>query len=198
MESTNKWKKEAKKHRGASLLEIIVVIGISVVLFFVIADVFISFSRLFQIQSAITDVEMNNYLALNRLQKIIKESDQVLASKIINSAIYSTSNSTLVLEAPSIDGDGNIISGSYDFFSIHRDSLDQSKLILSIATNGQSSRRAGDTIISAFVDKMIFSYNDIEPNKTNLITIYLSNSRPANGSKQQIAAGTAIGLRNQP
>jgi competence protein ComGC len=193
-----KQKKEFKEYQGVSLLETIVVIGISVVLFFIITNIFISFSRLFQIQSAMTDVEMNNYLALNRLQKAIKESDQILTSKIINSTTYSTSNNTLVLEAPSIDSGGNIISGSYDFFSIHRDSLDQSKLIFSTSVNSQSSRRPGDTLISAFVDKLIFSYNDINLNKANLITIYLANSRSASGSKQRTASSTAIGLRNQP
>jgi competence protein ComGC len=198
MELIHKQKKEVKEYQGVSLLETIVVIGISVVLFFIITNIFINFNRLFQIQSATTDVEMNNYLALNRLQKIIKESDQILASKIINSTTYSTSNNTLVLEAPSIDSGGNIIPGSYDFFSIHRDSLDQSKLILSAAVSAGSSRRASDTIISAFVDKLIFSYNDIDLNKANLITIYLANSRSANGAKQTTASSTAIGLRNQP
>lgn len=189
-------RKAKNDHRGVSLLEIVVVIGIAVFIFFIIADIFIAHNRLFHIQSVLADTEINNFFALNRMQKIIKSADRALVNKTINSIQYNASDNTLILEMPSIDNNQNIIPDTFDYAIFHLDPQDSAKLILSMEANAGSSRYSGDTLISSFVDKIIFSYDANDFSKVNLISIYLANSRTIFGSTQKTTASTSATLRN--
>jgi len=184
------------RNEGVSMIEILVTIGIAVSIFFIMANIFITHNRLFNLQSILAEIEINNYLALNRMQKLIKLADKVMTNRIINSVNYETSSQTLVLEIPSLDNSQNIIPYTFDYASFHLDPLDSTKLILSIEANPASSRQSGDTLISSFVDKLIFSYNDSDFTKVNLISLYLSNSRTTLGTPQKIITSTYLSLRN--
>lgn len=181
---------------GISLIETIVAIGIAIFIFFIISSIFLAHNKIFNIQTISANNEINNYLALNKIEKITRSANRVLASKIINSVNYNTSNNTLVLELSSIDDNEDIIPDTFDYASFHLDNQDQTKLILSLEANALSSRYSGENLVSSSVDKIIFSYNDNDPEKIDLVSVYLSNSRTTLGTTEKTITSTSFGLRN--
>ncbi len=188
--------KKPNQSAGFSLLESIVTIGIAVFVFLIIALVFIAHNKLFNLQSILADSEINNYLALNHLGKLIKSSNRVLASQTINSINYSSSANVLVLELPSVDSSQNIIPNSFDYAAIHQSSTDQTKLIVSLQANSPSSRASGNILISSGVQKIIFSYNNSDFTKVNLVSIYLTNARTFLGARPTTNSSVQFALRN--
>jgi prepilin-type N-terminal cleavage/methylation domain-containing protein len=184
------------KQSGFTIIEIVITLAISVFVFMIIADIFISHNRLFNTQSALADVTINTSLALNRLQRIIKTADEVVAARTINSVNYTTGRETLILRLPSIDASQNIIANTFDYAAFHLNPLKPAELVFSLQADPASVRRTGDTLISSYVEKINFNYNSATLSEVNLVSIFLSNARTTFGSTLRTPAQTAISLRN--
>ncbi|MDP2683979.1 MAG: hypothetical protein Q8P20_02875 [bacterium] len=179
-----------------SLADTLISIFIFVLITGAIIGIFIMYKDTYAIQIAYNELSSNNSIALNKITKNIRQSNEVIESHTINSTLYETDYDTLVLKIPSIDGSDNIITDTFDYLAIHRNPVDSTLLRYDLEPDVASARAGGIQLLSEFVDKIIFNYNDtvfenIDKIETILVTIKLVKN-----IEKEIVSQTTTGLRN--
>lgn len=182
--------------RGASVVEAAIYSAIFALIFIVIISLFLSHSRLFDIETSRKDVVYQNIKALNKISQELRYAKNILSSQTINGALYTSSSNTLVVRLLSIDANQNILSGCYDYIAFYFDAVN-SKLYSDTQPDSQSSRLAGKNLVGEFVQKIFFRYNSDNLAQANLAEIYLSTEKESRGQKQIFTNSTAIYLRNK-
>ena len=104
-----------------------------------------------------------------------------MTSHNFSGTTYSTDQHTLVLEIPSVDGSGNIVSGKHDYTVFH---LTGKNLYRLVQADAASSRPSGLNQISDAVAAIIFTYNNSDLSKATKID--------ANIQMQTISGGQTI------
>ncbi|MDD3531639.1 MAG: hypothetical protein PHV99_03570 [Candidatus Pacebacteria bacterium] len=153
--------------RGFTLIETFIVIAMSVVALAALANLFIMFNTSYGYQQAFIASAGSASSAMNALEASVLPADQVLASHSFNGTTYSSGAATLVLELPSIDSSGNVITGVYDYIVFYASATNLYRLTV-IGTG--SVRSAGLKLLSATLSSLSFTYDNADFTKVTSVT----------------------------
>jgi hypothetical protein len=191
-----------KRNGGTSLIELICVIGIMTIVMVMINDIFrVEYDYTVKALARI-DNDNGAVMAVRRMGELARGSTAVLSSKTINGTLYTTSTNALVLQVPSIDSTGNIISGCSDYVAIYRHATRTTEIWTDIDINnvtcaaGTSVRPDGQRLLTGNNSTLTFSYNNWHPYSATRVSVFLVNQKTVRSATLTTKTWTSIFLRN--
>jgi hypothetical protein len=148
---------------GSTLVELMVSVGIGLFLFAAVFVIDILAKNTFEFSLSFIEINSGARVAMDWLTKDIRWADHVVDSRTVGSKTYATADDEIIFEIPSIDGSGNIISGTYDYVIYHLDDTVKTKIKLEriIDVDVLSSRVNGARIITGNINTLNFSSGGI-------------------------------------
>lgn len=159
--------------RGFSLLETVVIIGVTVMALLALVNLFLIFNTLYGYQQAFMATAGSSGVSMNALEAAILPANRVVASRDFSGTIYASATTTLVLELPAIDEGGDIIAGANDYVAFYTDSATLYRLI---ETDASSVRTPGLKQLSATLSSLSFSYDAADVTQATNITVDLQTA----------------------
>lgn len=182
------------KNKGISIVEAIVVITLVSLISIVIMDLFITHGRIFNLNSAGSDFQLQGAEAVEAVGRVVRVADKALSSRTINSINYTASAGTLVLEIPSIDSTGKVISGKYDYAAVY---LLNNKIFVSQQADPASSRATLARALSDSVSRLQFIYDNSSYDSVSSVLVQLSMSKNISGKTKTLAIDKKFNLKNK-
>ncbi len=180
--------------KGFTLIETMVTIAIFILVSLALGYFYVYYYKIFHTQQALISVAGSASLAANELQNAVLQADQILVSHNFSGTVYNTGQNILVLELPSIDGSGNIVSGKYDYLVFYATSTHLYKLV---QANAQSSRPSGSRQLSDTVSTFTFTYNNGDLTQADKIDVDMNLQTVANRQTIPYHLHQTLYLRNR-
>ncbi len=193
---------EKFKSKGFSLIELLVIVAIASFIILTILSLYTIGQRYFLSGTARTDVLRNTRQVLNWISRDIKEGIQVLPSW----DVYTTSNTCLILQVPSLDSNGLIIDIDNEFdYIIYRLNPEYPSRLERIidAKDGISSRADTSRVIATDVNSFQISSGGVDLSAVSdfsqVSSVYIAMITTQNllGRTYQETLNTGLKLRNK-
>ena len=181
---------------GVSLMETIVVIGIMALIMILISQIFVLNYEMFFKQSLRTDNETGAILAARSISQLARGAIAVEASHNFGGTTYTSSDSTLVLKMPAVDGSDNIIGGVFDYAAFYRHPTETTKIFVVVDPGTGSVRQPGTRRITSYNDTLAFRYNAVDITRADRISVLIINQQTRRGATIASRSWTSIFLRN--
>jgi type II secretory pathway pseudopilin PulG len=175
--------------RGLTLIEIVLAIGIFAVLGMGVAALSYLYAiyndRLPQEQLRAATLRLHQ-TALEDLKRNIREAGEILATTTIDSQLYTTGTTTLVLRRRAIDANGYLLTNQYDrlVYTLSGTNAPFSLRKL-LEPSASSSAQRLDNILSNAVKEFALSYNHSDPPRATAVSIYLVTEKTDRGYTYQ-------------
>ena len=103
--------------RGMTLIELLIVVAISALIMIALLELYMAGQKYFFNQNSRADTIEDSRMPMARISRDIRDAENVAGSPVTayDGQQYTTGENCIVLEVPSIDGSGLIISGSVDY-----------------------------------------------------------------------------------
>lgn len=141
---------------GFSLIEAIFALAIFIFVLVTFVVLYINFSKFYDRQQTEIKIGDSAREAVKELQNAALQADQIVASHTFSGTAYSTGQHAVVLEMPSVDGSGNIISGKHDYVVFY---VTGGNLFRIVQADAASNRTSGQNQLSDAVSALTFTYN---------------------------------------
>ncbi len=195
-------RRRTSRDSGAAMIELICVMGIMMIIMVMINDIFrVDYDYTVKALARI-DNDNGATFAMRRMGELTRGATNVLSSKTINGTLYTTSPTTLVLQMPSLDSSGNVISGCSDYIAIYRHATSTTQIWTDTDINnvtcsaGTSVRVDGKKLLTGNNNTLTFSYNNWHPYNATRISVFLVNQKTVRGTTMTTKTWTSIFLRN--
>ena len=172
----------SKFFRGFTLLEIVVIVAISAVMCIVLVDLYRAYARMYGYQKGAADTAGSAATVANELQEWVLQASRILTSTTYSGATYTTGTNTLVLEVPSIDASGNMLTNTYDSVIFYSSGT---HLYRVLSPNAASVRTASTKTLSTKLASLSLAYNDASvTSATQIIADIRMQSTEGRGTSQ--------------
>lgn len=190
-----------KHQKGFTLTEVLVAMAIAGIAGAILIALLVQNNGLFYTQSA----KINQGVALNdsvtSISNDIRSSSAVVAGYPVSSPTTLSGTSSIVLQYPSLDSNGDVIDQTFDYLTITQDASNPQILREQVFPDAQSTRKSGNKVLATNLSDVNFSYfdnsgNTITPSaatKVGFSIILLNNIA---GHPQQSSGSAVITLRN--
>lgn len=148
-----------KSSLGFTLLETLLVAIIAIVTGTVLTGILVNNTGLFYNESSIVSGGLGLNDAVGEIDKNIRQASGVASGYSGTQGNFTTSGNTLVLQLPSTNSSG-IISGTYDYLVVSKDTGNSNILRLQVFPNQLSNRQAKNEVLTPNFDSVQFSYLD--------------------------------------
>jgi Tfp pilus assembly protein PilE len=172
--------KKRNKKIGFTLLETTITVAIILIISGVLSGFYVNYYRIYHRQQSIFNMVNSASLAANDLQNLVLQASQIITSHSFSGNVYSTDSDTLVLEIPSVDSSGNIISGTYDYVAFYATGTSFYKLI---EANAASDRTSEQKRLSNVLSSAVFTYNNTDLSLANKIETEMHFQTTAGGNE---------------
>jgi type II secretory pathway pseudopilin PulG len=186
-------KKNISEKKGFSLVEAIFAAAILIFVLGVFAAIYMNFTKFYGRQQAQINMGNSAREAAKELQSAALQADQIAVSHNFSGTTYVTDQDTLVLEIPSIDGSGNVVSGEHDYIVFYTNGNGLYRLV---EAGAASSRSSGLNEISDLVSAIMFTYNNANLSLANKIDVDIQMQIISRGQTAYYNLHQAIYLRN--
>lgn len=178
-------------------MESLVVIGVMTIVLVMVAEIFTVSYDIFIKQTARTENDTGAVLAARSISEAARGATGVISSATINGTLYTTSDTVLVVETPSLDSSYAVIAGEVDRVAIFRDATETAKIFSDTATGAGSVRPSGKKLVTANNTTLVFRYDDADPTDADRVSVYLVNAQTKRGQTFRTEAWTSIFMRNR-
>lgn len=186
--------------KGLSLLEIIIVMGVSVMAGLLLLVIMINSLGLFYKQSSKLSEGLSSNEALSHIRQTIKQASGIAASYTASGTTYTSSATQIVFKVSTLDSSNNIIADTFDYFVYFQD---QNKLRLKLFPDASSSRKSADRIFTTSLDSLLFQYLslsnpplEVAPTTAAKIKITITLKQKSGASYEKSTVTTEANLRN--
>lgn len=186
-----------KKTKGLSLLETVIYTFIGILIIIVISEIFVNQSNLGQKRTSQSDLEKSAGSGIENIKTAVQGARTVVLSRPFGNIAYTSDEDTLILEIPSVNGSGNIISGSYDYMVFFIDPLDSSLLKATTEPATGSARPGNTRIISSSVSTVEFRYNKVNTVDSTALDATIITSKTLGTGVLAAKAHAKVNLRNK-
>jgi prepilin-type N-terminal cleavage/methylation domain-containing protein len=145
--------------QGFTLVEMVVVIGISSVLMVALAFMIFNFGTTYTYEQRAAQSARSASIVLRELESLVTPADQVLATHVFAAGTYSSGSNVLVVEIPSIDSNGSTVSNTYDYAAFYVSGANAYRLL---EPDVLSSRQGGTKLLSATISSLGFTYDNAD------------------------------------
>jgi len=187
---------------GFTLVELLLSLGVASILLAVIMSMSVSSQQLFALGSVFSDIHAEVRISMDYMKR-----DIMGATRMMNSyGGYTTTSSSIILEIPSVDVNGNVIdiNNDFDYITYALNSGDPTQLDRIIDASASSSRADETQIFARNVDTLLFSsggtvlssIGDVSGLTQVDITLILLKAVPGNSDPLQETLSSKVKLRN--
>ena len=163
--------------RGATLLELSVSLGIATLVFMIVGGIFIAQGRYFAIEDATAETQYNAFQIMDTVGLYASSARAVTGSRTINGTAYVSGTATVILELPSIEADGDVIAGSYDYVALGLYGPSPERFVVDIDAATGSDRVDATQLKGDLVEKVIFRYNTVSATSATAIDLYVRTEK---------------------
>ncbi|MCX6786962.1 MAG: type II secretion system protein [Candidatus Kaiserbacteria bacterium] len=154
--------------RAFTLIETIIVIALSVCMMIALGSLLYSFNSISGFQQASLQSSGSASIIMREVESLTFPADAVLQTHQFLNASYTSSSTALVLEIPSVNSSGNVISNTYDYAAFYIVGTNAYRLL---EANALSKRSSGTKQLSSTVYTLTFAYDNVDFTKANIVTI---------------------------
>jgi Tfp pilus assembly protein PilW len=181
---------------GFTTMELLITIGIASMMFAIVGSVFLTQSRYHAIADAINQTQYQGFQTLDTIGLYTDSAKRVVSGSSINGQAYTTSTSTIILELPSIDASGAVLSNTYDYIALGIDPADSTQFMFDIDAATGSDRISGKFIKAHLIDKLIFRYNTVNTSAATSIDVYVRTIATARNQNFTTSLGKIFHLHS--
>ena len=157
-----------QRQSAFTLIETVIVIALSASI--VVALTFLLFT--FNKASSYGKISSQSYASastlLREIESLALPANAVLETHSFSGTTYTSTATSLVLELPSIDGSGNVITNAHDYVAFYAVGTNAYRLLEKDAT---SARVAGTVLLSSTLSAFSFAYDDADFVQVRTITV---------------------------
>ncbi len=166
---------------GLTLIEILLAVGIFSILAVGISGLgylYTIFSEKLPQEQLRHEVLRQHQAALEDLKRNIRESGEIIATTTIDSQLYTTATTTLVLRRRAMDANGSVLANEYDriVYNLLGTSSPYSLQKLVEPSSGSAVQKL-NLILNNSVKKLEFSYNHSVPSSATAVSVFLVSER---------------------
>jgi prepilin-type N-terminal cleavage/methylation domain-containing protein len=183
----------AQRARGFSLIELLVVIGITTLMMVVLFQMLLAYSKTLATQQATVEIGVGVESIASEVQSFVTQATTIVASRAFSGTTHTTSATTLVVELPAIDSTGSIITGAHDYVVFYANGTTAYR---TLSTDGTSARASGTKTLSKQVEAMQFIYNNGTPTAATTVTVHATTSATTRQGTVTTHRSVLIPLRN--
>ena len=178
---------------GFTLIETVVVIALSASMLGVLSLLIHSFYSAYSYeQSAALSAESARSV-IRETESLALAADHVLQSHSFSGTMYTSSSTALILEIPSVDSSGTIVSGAYDYAVFYVQGTSAYRIL---AANAASKRASGTKKLSGTISSLTFSYNNADFTLVNIVTVDVQVIVQSRGQNSTDHRSEQLYLRN--
>jgi hypothetical protein len=184
-------------HKGVSLIEFLIVISIFIITIGIVFQIFTSLNKEYKVLVSYLSAYLKGRETIDRISK-----DCRIAIRVMDDhSGYTTTDNTLVLKVPSIDGSNNIIDVNNEFdYIIYR--IQGGDLWKTVIPGGSSLREAFNGVLRRSMQSLyITSYGTPLsgiPHKSSVtaLTLRVTFTETVLGTEYKVEPGTTVKLMN--
>lgn len=181
--------------KGFTLIETVIVIGITLIALAALVNLFLIFNSIFGYQQAYMKTAGAAGSALAAFEAAVLPAAQVLASHDFSGTIYSSAATVLVLELPSVDSSGGIISNTKDYIVFYT----SSGTLYELTEVGTGSvRMSGNKQLCTTVSSLAFTYDNVDFTQVTSVIVDLQAQTQYKQLTAQGHVREQLYLRNSP
>ncbi len=154
--------------RAFTLVETMIVIAISAIMFITISILIFKFNMTSEYQQAILQSSGSASALIKEVETLTLPADAVLLTHIFSGVTRTSTSTTLVLEIPSIDSSGNIIPNAHDYAAFYTTGTIAYR---TLEKNAASVRVSGTKKLSDTVQSLTFTYNNAALTAADIVTV---------------------------
>jgi Tfp pilus assembly protein PilW len=186
-------KKKGSNKLGFSLIETIIASAIMILALGAFSVLYINFSKSYSRQQTEISIGDSARAVAKEIQSAALQANHIIASYTFSGTLYSTDQHTVVLEIPSIDGSGNIVSGKHDYAVFYQTGKNLNKIF---EADAASSRSSSQSQLSDAVSTLTFTYNNPDLSLASKIDTNLQMQTISRGQTVSYDLHQEIYLRN--
>lgn len=180
-------------HRAFTLIETVITIALSVVLFLAVTQLYILYQNTIKMQESTLSVQTGVSNISSAVRFAALQADQIVVSHMFSGAIYTSSATTSIFELPSIDETGNVIDGDHDYIGIFASGTQAYELTdASIA----STRNSGEKQLTSVLQALLFMYDNVSVADATSVTVEATTSATVRQQPVSAHLREQIHLRN--
>jgi len=179
--------------RAFTLIETIIVITISTCMMLTLGFVIYQLNGTVVYRQTTLQSSGSASAIMRETESLVLPADAVLQIHTFSSATYTSSETVLVLEIPSIDSSGNAVANAHDYAAFYVVGTNAYRLL---EANTLSSRASGTKLLSSTVSALTFAYNNIDFTQVTSITVDVQTQAHVKQNTLSDHRHEQIGLRN--
>lgn len=180
-------------HTGFTLLETVVVLGLSVAAFAAITNIFFIFNTTYGYQQAFMAAAGSAGASMNAFEAAVLPASQVLSSHDFNGTTHASATTTLVLELPSLSGSGEVIPGVKDYVAFYASSTELYRVV---EADANSARASGVKKLSTTLQTLSFTYDNVDVAKATSVAADIQTQAQFKEHVVQSRLSLQVYLRN--
>ena len=188
MRSTRK-----RPRAGFTLIETLIVIFLFTVVMAAVLQLYLNFNKTYLLQNASINNSYSAGSIVNEFQHLGLQADAVIASRTFSGNTYTTGASTLILELPSINSSGDVVSGTHDYAVLY---LASSSAYRILEASASSARVSGSKLLSNAVNALTFTYGNATPSLSTRVSIDIQTQSVVKQQTLQTHLIQQVYLRN--
>ena len=154
--------------KAFTLIELVIVVTFTALFMIVLSRFFGNYLKSFNFMKATVEVTWSGGRVMTETSRAIRQADMVVASKVISGTTYTSGSGSLVLELPSIDVSGNILTGKYDYIVFYKSG---SNIYERTSADAGSVRASGQEQLSKTAQSLAFSYDNTDLSQAKKIDV---------------------------
>ena len=180
--------------RGFTITEMLVTVALFALIISALVALYQGYSTLFVSEQKLFTMRTSANIAITKIEQDTLQANRVVASRVISGTTYTTGSSMLVLELPSIDVSGGIISDTFDHVVFY---VSGAILYRLTEANLASARQSGIKQLLDTLSALTLSYDTGDPTEASRITVDLVLLAQSGQSNSQFHFQQNVYLRNK-
>lgn len=186
----------SNKHRGESILEMMMTVFIIVLVMTIMTSTFISMYNTYSIYSTRGQLLRNTSDMLQSVATYANESFTIATTHTIGGTTYTSDATTVIFQIASIDATGMAMTATYDYIIITIDPTSTTRLLEITDADAASSRKDRTRTFGDGVQQYRFAYRNADPATSNDVYFMVSEKKQTNHTSVSYTNQIYAKLRN--
>lgn len=144
---------------GATLIEMLVVVAISLVLSLALLSLYQAYGNLFGLGRMHFSAVGGVRTPLTEVVEYVSQAHRVAGSYSFGGTLYTTSSSTLVMQIPAVDANNRVVANSWDYAVFYKNGT---RLYRQLQPAAASTRTPGSRQLNDVTASVVFSYDNVD------------------------------------
>jgi prepilin-type N-terminal cleavage/methylation domain-containing protein len=180
--------------RGFTLIETIVVVTVFTILMIGLIGIYLNFGSYLATEQKTAEVVHSASRLTSQVHDMTLQANAVAASYVFSGTTYTSGSTTLVLELPSVNASGDIVTNAHDYVVFYATNTKAYKIVDSAI----GSARVGATIrLSDTLGSLTFTYDNATPSLASKVDVDVQTQAQTKQGLVQTRVHEQAYLRNK-